>query len=570
MTAATLVKQLKEADQDFEWYPTTDEIIDAVIADLKHLRNTAYHRYSSILDIGAGNGKVLSALRKKTSDYDGVDGLYDLHAIEKSAILCEQMDDNILIVGTDFAEQSLLSKNVDIIFCNPPYSEYEQWTEKIIRQSVSKLIYLVIPERWEKSERIADAMKYRGVSGLVEIEKHELGTKVVGKFDFLNAERQARAKVHLLRITMRNDDAFELFFKEQFGDLCEKFEKDKEDDEPEDDKAQFRQLVVGPNYPEALVNLYDAEMAHIENNYQLVGQLDVGLLKEFEISPETIMKLLKTRLSGLRNKYWKELFSNLDTITNRLTAKSRSNLLDTLNKHVHVDFTVPNIYVIVIWVIKNANRYIDSQLINVYEDMVEKCNVAMYKSNQKTWQQEGWRYCQSRDENSHYKLDYRIVAHHIGGMKRDSWKPGLEDRAADFIHDLQVISKNLGFGARPEVLGWDQREKWQRGETYEFPYYDQGRHTLFDVKAFDNGNLHLRLNQDFILALNVEFGRLKGWLNSGAEAAEELKDKKAAKYFGKNVQLMGSDLAMLPAPVEESTQLEISDELLPLFQLNLE
>jgi hypothetical protein len=33
------------------------------------------------------------------------------------------------------------------------------------------------------------------------------------------------------------------------------------------------------------------------------------------------------------------------------------------------------------------------------------------------------------------------------------------------------------------------------------------------------------------LALNVEHGRLKGWLRSAKEAVEELKDENAAKYF---------------------------------------
>lgn len=57
---------------------------------------------------------------------------------------------------------------------------------------------------------------------------------------------------------------------------------------------------------------------------------------------------------------------------------------------------------------------------------------------------------------------------------------------------------------------------------------------LIEVRAFENGNMHVRLGQDFALALNVEYGRLKGWLKNGAAAAEELKDEAAPKHFGKN------------------------------------
>src|SRR4051812_29162612 len=168
MSAAALVARLVEAGQDHEWYPTTDEIIAVVVADLarddeKHWRARPY---SSVLDIGAGNGKVLLALREQAK-------LTDLHAIEKSQLLCEQLHPDILIVGTEFWEQSLLSKHVDVIFSNPPYSEFESWAAKIIRQAASKVVYLVLPVRWEGSAAIQDALHYRDVQAAT-----------VGTFDF--------------------------------------------------------------------------------------------------------------------------------------------------------------------------------------------------------------------------------------------------------------------------------------------------------------------------------------------------------------------------------------------------
>jgi hypothetical protein len=44
---------------------------------------------------------------------------------------------------------------------------------------------------------------------------------------------------------------------------------------------------------------------------------------------------------------------------------------------------------------------------------------------------------------------------------------------------------------------------------------------LFQVKGFNNGNLHMRFAPAAIMALNVEAGRLLGWLKSPAEAATE-------------------------------------------------
>ena len=89
---------------------------------------------------------------------------------------------------------------------------------------------------------------------------------------------------------------------------------------------------------------------------------------------------------------------------------------------------------------------------------------------------------------------------------------------------------------------------WEAGVKEDFHYDDRKKkrkELLFDVRAFKNRNLHLRLNQRFILALNVEHGRLKGWLNSPQEAATELRDPEAAKFFRSNLQLNAGNPTLL-------------------------
>lgn len=569
-TPAKLVEQLKQAEEDFEWYPTTGEIIGKLCRCIGILRKNEHDHWeggshrSSFMDIGAGNGKVLKAVKELC-------GLNQLYAIEKSSILCRQIPEEVLIVGTVFEEQSLLSKNVDITFCNPPYSKYEAWAEKIIRESNSFTVFLVIPERWQSSDPIQDALRFRGVTA-----------RKVDSYDFANAERKARCHVHLVRIdfSKERDDAdpFTLCFEELFADLIEKAKEDKPKckcgyEFPEVKKGgnyycpecanftdgkggmrdrPFDTLVVGPNYPEALVSLYNAEMAKIQKNYQLVGQLDRDVMRELEVTPAKIMACLRERMKGLKNDYWQELFSHLDTITTRLTSQSRKNLLGTLHKHVTVDFTLSNILEVVIWVIRNANSYIDSQLLAAYDLMVDKCNVQLYKSNKRVWQDNEWRYNERPAGMSHFKLDYRIVTHRLGGCRSGySFESGLTESSGDFLKDLMTIAGNLGFFVPPDMfrlLDRDQRRHWVAGEKYEFYFMDRktnAREMLFDVRAFLNGNVHLRLNQDFMLALNVEHGRLRGWIHNAKEAVEELGDKKAAQYFDTNLKLGAANLPML-------------------------
>lgn len=562
-----LIETLKAAGEDHEFYPTTGEIIARLLRDLREYVPDGLNRWdwhpSSVLDIGAGNGKVLEALKNarvpnsRRQDDEGT--FSEFYAIEKSPILCGQLPESVYVIGTAFEEQSLLSKAVDVIFSNPPYSCFCEWSEKIIRESAAPLVYLVIPERWEERESIKAALRFRGAKA-----------KKLGEFDFLNSEdRQARAKVHLLRIAIpsKKNDAFEAFFDSEFAEMKARWDARPldEDGEPAERsrKENFASLVVGHNYPEAMVGLYQAEMGKLQRNYQAVASLDVELMREFAISPTSICDRLKKRLSDLRLAYWQELFSKLDTITNRLTNASRKSLLETLQKHVHVDFTVSNIQVVVVWAIRNANRFIDSQLLAVYENMVDSANVVCYKSNQRVFKKDGWRYLQERDGWTHYALDYRIVCQSVGGICRSqyssSWHNNLEERAFTFLQDLLTVANNLGFicetSPAPYLKGGACQ--WRSNEGVSFTYKDgKGRECeLFQARAFQNQNLHLKLAKKFILALNVEHGRLRGWLRDAAEAVTELQDPTAGQFFACTQKLLpDAGFAKLGAPALRETE----------------
>lgn len=525
MSIATnqLVAQLKESDQDFEWYPTTNEIIQKVLDDLESKYGFNASNIS-ILDVGAGNGKVLKALDKHKS-------INKLYAIELSERLRKELPPEIFVIGTNLFEQSLITKKINITFCNPPYSEYIAWMDKIIRESGSEYVYFVVPERWRNSAEIEDSIRFR-----------EAEVTSLGFYGFISSEdRQARAKVEVIcvRLFYRQDDAFSRFFAEQFADLKEKFDTSKEQRVSEQEK-KMGQLIAGKSYPETLVSLYQEELKRIQNNYYLVGQLDISLLEEFDVDLNKIKECLKNTLDNLKIKYWRELFDRLSVITNRLIASKREMLLNTLNDNAHVDFTIDNIYAIIIWVIKNANKHTEAQLIELYELMVDKANIKMYKSNEKVWAEDKWRYYDAKtSKNSHFIIDYRIVHHRVGGLSSSyGLSYELSERAADFIQDLMTIAWNFGFNCESKdeyarLFSYQGRKEWQSGATEEFYYTKNGKRILlFDVKAFKNGNLHIRFNQDFIRKWNVEFGRLKGWLKNPQEAAEELKDEKAAADFG--------------------------------------
>ncbi|MBK1884915.1 hypothetical protein JIN85_21070, partial [Luteolibacter pohnpeiensis] len=138
----------------------------------------------SFVDIGAGNGKVLEAARR-------VEGITALHAIEKSRTHLDMLPPDIFILGVNFWNTTLMDKELGFIFSNPPYSEFEPWTAKILREAPGgSTVYLVIPERWQRSVPIRK-----------ELGDRKLKYEVIGQYDFADAEdRTARAVVHLLKV----------------------------------------------------------------------------------------------------------------------------------------------------------------------------------------------------------------------------------------------------------------------------------------------------------------------------------------------------------------------------------
>ena len=378
-------------------------------------------------------------------------------AIEKSQTLIDNMPNNVFVVGTDFNENTLIDKNADYVFCNPPYSEFSQWSERIIKESNAKVIYLVIPKRWGNHGNIAYAIKQRRAA-----------VSIVGDFDFLDAEdRKARAKVSLVKIDLRGKevktrlghrvkseeckiDPFTLWFNETFPIDAKKTEESEytiNQNKANEHKEKIKNaLVNGSDLVSSLVELYNKEVEKLNTNYLKVSELDADLLKELNVDVKNLLNGFREKIKGLKNLYWQEIFNNLDSITTRLTSRTRKSLLSTLMSNTNIDFTTSNVRSVVIWVIKNSSKYFNSQMLEVYDDFTTGDGIKLYKSNA-NFMNDTWRYCRSeKSKLGKYALDYRIVCH--GYRSEYSWdrdKNILSDAQNQYIKDIVIIAKNLGF-----------------------------------------------------------------------------------------------------------------------------
>lgn len=527
-----LLRVVQNQDQDFEWYPTCEEQIEAIRADLQIMREKAGYYGDEIklscLDVGAGDGRLLMKLTQG-----------ERFAIEKSIPLIQEMDKSIAVIGTDFHQSTLVDKKVDVVTCNPPYSEYEMWCQKIITEANCALAYLIIPSRWVTHQPILDALAAR-----------KADYTILGSFDYSAADRVARAHVDVVRIELgslghrygtsyTHVDPFDLFFNQAFPLNAPESEvsqwvRKKEQEEAiekfirESTAGTGGDIVKREGLVRILEGLYQRDLAELMNTYTAMSNIPGNLLRELDVNISNVKATLKLKIKSLKDIYWNRLFSALDCITDKLTSDSRKAFLERITSRTNVDFTEQNAIAIVIWCLKVANQYFDKQFISVFETMTEAANVVRYKSNQRTIRDDRWRYCRSDIHLlGEYALDYRIVLERVGGIDTSQWSSenncGLRQRAADLINDLVTIAYNIGFDSKSNVGATLKR--WVSGKAQSFYFHNHATgktEVLFEAKAFKNGNIHLKLNPKFIQKLNCVHGRLKGWLKCAQDAVYEM------------------------------------------------
>jgi predicted RNA methylase/ferredoxin-fold anticodon binding domain-containing protein len=531
MSTVALVSDLKAAGQDFEWYPTTRRMVDAVIRDIKSQDD----RVSSVLDIGAGDGRVLTQMAET---FDTA----KLYSIERSTVLQQRQPDVIIPVGAEFYEQDLMSLPVDVTFSNPPYSEYEEWASRVISTVHASTLYLVIPQRWDESKLIAGALAARGVKATV-----------IHTDGFFDGERAARATVDVIRIAFADrsyrwgrsetPDPFDAWFDANI-DTFDKAKDPADDSQTEAGLARINKLGTIAD----MVAAFNDDYARMESNYKAIFQLDAGLLKELGVDKTSVREGLKKRMKGLKNTYWEALFRKLDVITSRLTTKTKNSFLQRLTGQTSIAFTESNAYAVVLWAIKAANHYFDVQVVEVFRALSTHDGVSNYKSNTKTWEQNGWRY--NAENHTHYTLDYRIVKHHYAAIhKSDTFGaydyPGnLHKSCHELVDDLVAVFSNLGFRVQ-DTHTWNRR--WSGNEWQDFK--NAAGDTVFQAKAFMNGNMHFRIMPDAIKSLNIEAGRLLGWLQTPADVVRELgySEDDATRFFGMNQKLGATNIKFLAA-----------------------
>lgn len=567
------VNDLKESGEDFEWYPTTTEIRRALWRDICKRGRAAKYSYSTglridesyhrdekhhlrmerMLDIGSGDGRILlDPIVPKNVKVC----IEQCIGIEKSQIHADSLiAKGVWMLGRDYMKMTLIDKSFDVVFCNPPYSEFKAWVYKMMSEVNATYTYLCIPKRWKHDEALHAAVSRKG------------NVDIIGHYDFSTGDREARAKVDLLCISKTTDtaDPFTNWVTENIGSFTA-----REDDCPgrtETEPEEFNEVSERKDIATTLVENYEREMHKLITTYKTLDSIDFALLEQLGIHHSGVMEKILSDIQTLKHRYWEKAFSHISSFKTRLTYKTANSILDEIKGFKELDFNADNIRNIVIWVIENFNRYSKEQLLQCYDDMTYFGSVRAYKSNNK-WIDDGWRYQKMNDGKGMPEksmLDYRIVTYGrlIGKQcfaDDPGWNSGwgYDKPNENIISDLCVVVASLGFPRKArEVIDNDGNKTYVQDSEIRGVVFGKNQEivgedgkVLFTFRVYKNRNVHIKIRSDILQKLNIEVGKLKGWIKSPSDIQSEFEttESEAVELFGaSSINLMSVNTTKLLA-----------------------
>ena len=543
-----LVKELKANGEDFEFFPTSDEQLHTISEHMKQLfaKYEVTNRYDTpikLLDIGAGDGRCLTALSRTMAEIDSRK-VVKLLAIEKATTqIKDYASKDIVLLGTEFWETNFISKQTDIGFSNPPFSEFSLWIQTILGQLSFKAFYAILPRRWRNDEAIKDVIKRRNITNV----------DIIAESDFYEAERAARTNVDLVCFYFGEDEStverkrkvrddykpmlgvrgkcsFQLFIENELGlvqthsETTNKFnelqEKERIRAEMAQEGTRSNELVKSEGVLAALLEHYEQGMQQILEQYKNISKIDSSLLAELGVKYDAIRESVKEKLFGMRNLYWNLLFTHLTPISSRLTTNFKNQLLTTLNNNA-LDFTMKNALYIVDFAITYANNLVEDSLISVFRDLSCESSIKRYYRSNERMYNDRWRHNNTEDyKQCKILLDYRFIYSSWGNFGNYDWQRGLNESARDFTHDLLVVMRLLGYGnlyLTEDISTMTQGDKLSiRGTGPEGKELD-----LVQVRYYANGNRHIKINTEAMARFNTTVSRLLGWVRNREEYQEE-------------------------------------------------
>lgn len=479
-----------------DFYPTPDEVI------CKMLENINISLYNSILEPSAGKGNIIKALIDKgyKGSIDFIEPVEEFCSIVKNIEIKEVKNIKYgewqkitpRYAGNDFLSFQTFKK-YDLIIMNPPFSNGDKHLLKAIElmQSGGRIICLL------NSETLNNPYSNIRKDLLNQLQKYNADITDLGQA-FLSADRKTNVNISMINISIP--------VKEEKTYIFEGIEEEIEKEKEEFNNSKNNEIVISEPI-QNLVEHYKMEIIAGKRLYEEFYSIHNYL--NTDIDEITDKRLCLSISFGeyveiTRYKYWKKLL-NQSSFTENMTGSMLKDFQRNLNDARHIEFNYNNIYQVAINSIKNAEKTIKQELVELF-DKITYQSAYNKEDNTKIHMYNGWK------TNKSYKVDKKFILRVF--YKSNYFMDNLEYKGNEISHLIYNIEKafawldyNIKKGVSLHSLRGIIEENIKTGNLKNIETH------YFYVTLYKKGTVHFTIKDEKILKrFNLLASQEKNWL----------------------------------------------------------
>lgn len=421
---------------------------------------------------------------------------------------------NTLSLSCSFESTTLVDKEVDVIFCNPPLKEYEAYCKRIFEECLAKRVFLVLPMEWKSSKEIGAYAKANGFDvelvarlGYVKNNQREKAEIILFYRSYLSEravmERKLSQEYHL-------GNLFEELHKGRFV-LRGELEKKKEDEIAKESEGMEYQAFL-----EYLLKRYEKEHNDYFDNFKHFSNLSAYFLDYIGVQRDDITTNTAVFEKLLRKLYWDQCLSKNPNITSKLTPLQYDELLNEL-KERGADFSRSNIANVEAYCLSRSRVMEQKNFITFWERFTNGDNLEGFTdliSNPHP-------YMDYPKEKRFFKgkIKEKVACSYAGSY--DDYYPNIL-RDVRIVHLLQILLQSMGYQdlhyrhADGSKIAITERIDLPLGISYLFA----GERQITKFTSYKNRKLNIVFDKEVIANINLRVLLYQGWITNLAEAKE--------------------------------------------------
>lgn len=484
-----------------DFYPTPDDVI------CKMLENIDTSLYSSILEPSAGKGNIIKALINKgyKGNIDFIEPVEEFCSIVKNIKICDervkshynQYNYETKSKYPKYAGSNFLSfdtfKRYSLIIMNPPFSDGDKHLLKAIEliQNGGRVICLL------NSETLNNPYSNTRKDLLNQLQKYNAEITDLGQA-FRYADRKTDVNVSMIDITIP--------YKEEKTYIFEGLKKEQEDYENIFTSNNTDIVISEPI--QNLVEHYKSEILAGKRLFIEYGAIHKYLNTDEDENTGNRLYLSVSNFNEYiemtRYKYWKKLL-NQSSFTENMTGGMLKDFQTNLNNTRYIEFNYENIYQVAINSIKNAEKTIKQELVELFDKITYQSSYNK-EDNTKIHLYNGWK------TNKAYKVDKKFILRVF--YRSNYFMDSLEHKGHEIsrlIYDIEKafawLDYNIKKGVNFNYIYGTIEDSIKQGNLRNIET------NYFYVTLYKKGTVHFTAKDEKILKrFNLLCAQEKNWL----------------------------------------------------------